>query len=119
MVQGVAPPNWVVVPESPGDHEAQDAREGLVMEGHIGGGMHVFWLPFMFFFWVVVVPRIVGAIRHGRGRRRATPDGAPSVEGDRALSTLRERFARGEIDRREYEERREALLSNLPDGAAS
>lgn len=89
------------------------------MEGHIGGGMQPFWLPFMFFFWVVIVPRTVGAIRRRRDRQPATPGGALAEGEDRALITLRERFARGEIDRREYEERRETLLSNLPGDAPS
>ncbi len=36
--------------------------------------------------------------------------GAPAVGEDRALALLRERYARGEIDHTEYEERRRALL---------
>ena len=36
---------------------------------------------------------------------------------DRALAVLRERFARGEIDRAEYEERRTALVAGEMDWA--
>jgi hypothetical protein len=99
------------------------------MDNH-GDGFGFFWLPFMFFFWIVIVPRIVGAVKHGLpGRPRPAEGGAPpssttaasttvtrgATGVDPALNTLRERFARGEIDRAEYEERREALAR----GAAS
>ena len=83
------------------------------MEAH--AGMHFFSLPFMLFFWIVVVPKILHAIRHGHHGRRGAPE--PSADGgaeDRALTTLRERFARGEIDRAEYEERRQAFSGRLP-----
>ncbi len=42
-----------------------------------------------------------------------TPDTAPALTGDRAIAALRERFARGEIDRTEYEERL-AILEGRP-----
>jgi len=35
---------------------------------------------------------------------------APRPEGNRALDILDERFARGELDQREYEERRRLLI---------
>jgi len=93
---------------------------------HRGDGFGFFWLPFMFFFWIVIVPRIIGAIKHGRpARPQPIEGGAPlpppsatttsasvarsEASADPALTTLRERFAHGEIDRAEYEERREAL----------
>jgi uncharacterized membrane protein len=47
---------------------------------------------------------------HQRRRYDLPPQGASEPANDTALTTLRERFARGEIDRAEYEERRAALL---------
>ena len=103
---------------------------------HHGDGFGFFWLPFMFFFWIVIVPRIIGAIKHGRpGRPQPVEGGAPppapgatttpapvargATSVDPALNTLRERFARGEIDRAEYEERRSTLLRQFPGDTAS
>jgi putative membrane protein len=62
------------------------------------GLMHVLW-------WVLVIAGIVAVIRWlvDGGRR-----GRPADE-NRALDILKERFARGEIDKDEYEERRRIL----------
>lgn len=77
------------------------------------------WIPFMIAFWVLVVPRIVRVIRYGPPHAWRTADGPPfapraDAREDRALLTLRERFASGEIDKAEYEERREVLLRDRP-----
>lgn len=61
------------------------------------GLMHVFW-------WVLVIAGIVALVRWlvgGRNRHQANES--------RALDILRERFARREIDKDEYEERRRIL----------
>lgn len=80
----------------------------------------LFWIPFLIFFWAFVVPRIVRVLRYGPPHTWRTADGPPfgprgGAREDRALLTLRERYARGEIDRAEYEERREVLLRDRPD----
>jgi hypothetical protein len=49
-----------------------------------------------------------GYPRHGHRRPPSLPPAQPT---DPALETLRQRFARGEIGRAEYEERRTALLA--------
>jgi uncharacterized membrane protein len=60
-------------------------------------------------FFVFGGPRMFrGGHRRGRYYRRYAP--SPADPQDPALTTLRERFARGEIDRAEYEERRAILL---------
>ena len=92
------------------------------MEAH-GFGPHGFWFLFMVFFWVALLPKVRHAFWR-RPRRQAATPGTPTVletpamletpGEDAALRILRERFARGEIDRAEYEERREALLRWFP-----
>lgn len=52
--------------------------------------------------WAALIAGVVALLRRGLGFGGA---GA----GDRALRILRERYARGEIDRAEFEERRQQL----------
>lgn len=59
------------------------------------------WLM-MLAFWATVAFLIIWAVRAG----------TPNPREDRALGILDERLARGEIDREEYEERREVLESH-------
>jgi putative membrane protein len=71
-----------------------------------------YWWLFMIFWWCGGT-RIVGAAAH---RSRHSRDLARRE--DSALATLRERYARGEIDRAEYEERR-AVLRGRPVAASA
>ena len=59
--------------------------------------MHLLW-------WAVVVIGIIGLVRWSLGSRRARPGAT-----DAALDVLRERYARGEISREEFEERKRVL----------
>ncbi|HUS52489.1 MAG TPA: SHOCT domain-containing protein [Thermohalobaculum sp.] len=76
-----------------------------------GGGWHGwFFGPLMMVFWLVIlvgavilIARWLGASGHIESRRKAP--------GSDALDILRERFAKGEIDKAEFEERR-ALLGS-------
>jgi putative membrane protein len=61
---------------------------------------HWYALFFVLLFWGGVIALVVWAIR------RLTP----SNRGDDALKILSERFARGEIDEKEYEARKAVLL---------
>lgn len=73
----------------------------------IGPHLDFSWLwPLMIvFFSLAGWRRFAGGPHHGHRRHEL-----PSPEsGDSALESLRQRFARGEIDRAEYEERRAAL----------
>ena len=77
-----------------------------------GGDMMGGWMWFGGLLWFLLIAGgialIVWVIARG------SSSGAPSVPrgamgDDRALSVLRERFARGEIDETEYRQRRQAL----------
>ena len=73
------------------------------------GGM----LAFVGAFWVAIIAAIVYVVRRaGRGQPLTTVGGAQGVPDDAALATLRDRFARGEIDRTEYEDRRRTLTGD-------
>ena len=91
------------------------------MDAH-GGGLHIFWFPLLVLFWIVAIPKI----RQALGRRSAPQAAWPGTPGtpapgddDAALTIPRERFARGEIDRAEYEERRNTLLRQFPGDTTS
>lgn len=58
---------------------------------------HMVW---MLLFWVGIIAAIAIAVRYGLGGRRAYPRGGDSPE-----DILKKRYARGEIDREEYESR--------------
>jgi putative membrane protein len=66
------------------------------------------WLGWvgMVFWWVLVIFLVIAAIRWFSDRAGS---GAP--HGKSALDILRERYARGEIEKKEYEEKRKALES--------
>ena len=59
-----------------------------------------FLLPLLFFFLVGLI--VLRVIRHRRGGHNWQPHGSP-------MQTLEDRFARGEIDREEFEHRKAVL----------
>jgi putative membrane protein len=59
-------------------------------------------------FWVSVILLTIYAVRALTGQRDSTASARPR-QTDVALDVLRERYARGEIDRDEFQERRRAL----------
>lgn len=61
-------------------------------------------IAFMILAWVVVIAAIVAAVGWGVRYMKSTPRNA-------ALDILRERYARGEISREEYESRRRDLAA--------
>lgn len=74
------------------------------------GGMMAVGMPAMVLSGLMVfagvVLLVVWLLRQGTGQDRSMQ------RDDRALAALRDRFARGEIDRTEYEERRRVLLGD-------
>jgi putative membrane protein len=77
-----------------------------MMGGYGYGGWGIFGALFMVLWCVLIVLGIVVLVRwiFGAGRR-----GGGSAGEDRALTILRERYARGEIDKAEYEARKKDL----------
>lgn len=70
------------------------------------GGFHWFWVVGVLqpIFWIVVIGLLVTLFR------RRPPDARPSS----ALTILEERYARGEISREEFMERRSVLRGGTP-----
>ena len=72
----------------------------------------------LLFLWVLLgTAVVVGALALSKtlvDRRRTSTDSAPSRE-SQSIEILEERYARGEIDVEEFEERRRALGSHRSD----
>jgi putative membrane protein len=70
-------------------------------EGHVmgfGGG-------FMWIFWILLIVAIVWGVKAAAGGGGNNP----SQKRKSALDILKERYARGEIDQQEYEQKRKDL----------
>ncbi|WP_123619630.1 SHOCT domain-containing protein [Halorubrum sp. CSM-61] len=82
------------------------AQMGSGHSGGMGGGMAGYgWWPVLWTLVLLSVVLIVGYAIHTHGRPPATEQS----QADTALSTLRSRYARGEISEEEFEERRRRL----------
>ena len=85
--------------------------------GEFGGWGMGFGFGFMILFWVLIVLGIVALVRwllqpSGSGRGQGTAAKAGDKSRDRTpLEIVRERYARGEIDRNEYEQKKRDLES--------
>jgi len=77
--------------------------------GPFGGFFHAWWALASGVFWIVVVILLITAF--GRGVRH--PYG-PFWRGSTALDILEQRYARGEIGRDEYLEKKKDLLDRGP-----
>ena len=77
------------------------------MMGNGGFGMGVGG-PFMILFWILVIAAIIALIAWltGQTNRSGSNRGGGT---DRALEILEQRYANGEIDREEFERKREDL----------
>ncbi|RJR51800.1 MAG: SHOCT domain-containing protein [Desulfobacteraceae bacterium] len=78
------------------------------MMDHWGWGMGWFGGIFMFAFWILV---IIGMVFLIKWLVQNTRGGATHsrTEASRALEILKERYARGEIDKQEFEEKKRDL----------
>lgn len=70
--------------------------------GHMDGAWGWGMMFFMTLFWVAVIALVVWLILR-LTREGGTPGGGATGVGDRSEAILRERYARGEIDREMYE----------------
>ncbi len=75
--------------------------------GMMGGFGWWWFMPiFMILFWGLVIWGIVALVRGLSGSRG--PDSTPPTA-DSALEVLKKRYARGEIDKEEYEEKKKDI----------
>jgi len=84
-------------------------RDGHMGPGMMGGwGMGWFGMIFMLLFWVLVIIGLIFLIKWLiQNTRKGT---GTSNGGSRALEILKERYARGEINKQEFEEKKRDLM---------
>lgn len=82
--------------------------------GYYGYGYDGFG-PFMFIgmilmiaFWVAVIVGVVALIRWASGK---STDHTPEIKEPNALDILKERYAKGDIDKKEFEEKSRDIKS--------
>lgn len=76
--------------------------------GMFGGGFGDFGMLLMLVFWVLIIGGVVLLVKWlvDQGRQ----GGAPASGRESALDVLRNRYARGEIDREEFQAKKRDLL---------
>lgn len=75
-----------------------------------GWGMGGYSMVFMVLFWVVLIAGVVLLVRYLMTSTRGV-SGTAKDERSNALDILKERYARGEIDKEEFEEKKKDILS--------
>ncbi len=86
---------------------------GFMGPGMMGSwGMSMSWpgMIFMWLFWVLIIVGLILLIRWLLQSTREIRPATPASPGSRALDILAERYARGEIDREEYEQKKQDLM---------
>ena len=73
------------------------------MMGWFGGGL------MMVVFWVLFIALIIWIVRGVSGRSCCSHSGHDSHSDSNALEILKERYAKGEIDKKEFEEKKKDL----------
>ncbi len=81
---------------------------GMMGPGMMGGFGWWWFMPiFMIIFWGLVIWGIVALVR---GLSQSGGSDSASGRSDSALEVLKRRYARGEIDKEEYEEKKKDLV---------
>ena len=80
---------------------------GMMGPGMMGGGGWMWFMPFTGILFLVLIVWGVGALTQGPSMSGG--DGHSSGHTDSALDILKRRYARGEIDKAEYEAKRRDL----------
>ena len=75
--------------------------------GGFGGWGMGFGLVFMLLFWLLVILGILALIRW----LQSSSSRDPAAHGKTALEIVQERYARGDIDKEEYEQKKRDLAS--------
>ncbi|MBA2381207.1 MAG: SHOCT domain-containing protein [Chloroflexi bacterium] len=73
------------------------------------GLFSLLWFALIVVFWVGIIVLIVLGIRWLTRNSDGRPGASTGVDDDTAMALLRQRFARGEIDATEFEERKRTL----------
>lgn len=86
--------------------------DGMMGPGMMGP-MMIFWAIVSIGLLALLIMGIIWAIRAVRGSsgRYHASESAKGSQEDAVLKILKERYARGEIDRKEYEERKRDLAA--------
>ena len=87
----------------------------MMYEYGLNGGWYghtLFGGFFMIIVWVAVIVFVVWVVREiSYGNRNGRGSGGGADGGKAALDILKERYAKGEIDRKEFEEKKKDLTS--------
>ncbi len=80
---------------------------GMMGSGMMGG---FGWMWLMPIFWIILLGLIIWAVvALARGVSQPSSSDSASSRSDSALEVLKKRYARGEIDKEEYEEKKKDL----------
>jgi len=82
----------------------------MMMDWGPGWGMGWFGIVFMVVFWALILLGIAALVKWIVSGGGGQASQGPRAE-DSALEILKKRYARGEIDRQEFEEKKRDLLS--------
>ena len=90
---------------------ANAGKEGYYGHGHMMGGVmgHWLWGPLMMILAVAAIVAIVVLVVRWMGGPPGTGHAPQGPTTKSPVDILKERYARGEIDTKEFEERRKAL----------